>query len=98
MKSRFSEVSEMRICDTCFKIITDEGSYDITNGIRKDNCGQCLKALEKACKEHCHEAQTPIIAQEYERFFNKKEENINELISKLRKESRKYFAKMYVDE
>ena len=88
----------MRICDICFCEIKEEGSYEIKDGVRRDNCGQCLKALEKAYEEHSYESQPPKIAQEYENFINKKEENINNLISKLRKESRKYFGRVFVDE
>ena len=88
----------MRICDICFKIMTDEGSYKITDGVRKDNCEQCLKALKKAYEEHDREMQTTEIALEYENFINKKEENVNKLISRLKKESRKYFGRGCVDE
>jgi hypothetical protein len=51
----------MRICDKCFCELTEEGTYEIKDSIRKDYCNSCLKITnmkltdtnsEKLIKKH----------------------------------------------
>ena len=74
----------MRICDICFGEIEEGGAYEIEDGIRKDYCSKCVDRLNNKSTNQ----NTDKLIKEYTRFFDEKEENIERLISKIRKESR----------
>ena len=84
----------MRICDICFCELTDEGTYEIVDGIRKDYCTKCIKRQQlKLTDQNIEKA-----LKEYNRLLDKKDENIERLIFKIRKESRNRHYGQFVTE
>ena len=88
----------MRICDICFCEMKEEGTYEIKDGVRRDNCGKCLQKLKKAYAESNPETENINIAKEYEKFINMKDNNIETLLLKISAESSKRYGGMLIQE
>ena len=74
----------MRICDKCFCELTEEGTYEIKDSIRKDYCNSCLKITSMKLTDTNSEK----LIKKHIALINKKDENVEKLILKLRKETR----------
>lgn len=70
----------MRICDKCYRVIKEEGSYEIVNGERIDNCGECIDVIRKKYSDAKDETDKMRIMKEYIECCNQREENLKELI------------------
>ena len=85
----------MRICDMCFCEFNEDGSYEVKGGIRKDTCNKCLDRLESNGTNKDDET----LVKEYITFIEEKEENIENLILKLKsKFPNKYNDILRIDE
>lgn len=84
----------MRICDICFGELTEEGTYEIENGIRKDYCTKCLEIINTKLTDTNGE----ILIKKHIDLMDKKDENIESLISKVKKESRNRSYGQFVTE
>ena len=85
----------MRICDMCFCEFNEDGSYEIKDGIQKDTCNKCLDRLESNGTNKDDET----LVKEYIAFIKEKEENIENLILKLKsKFPNKYNEILRIDE
>lgn len=73
----------MRICDICFGELTEEGTYEIKDSVRKDYCKSCLKIMDTKLTDINGEK----LIKKRIALLNKKDENIEKLILKLRKET-----------
>ena len=67
----------MRICDICCREITDEGSYEIKDGKRIDNCGECMDAIRDKFKKCKNENEQEEVVKEYIKFMESRAENYN---------------------
>ena len=74
----------MRICDMCFDELTENGTYEIKDGIRKDYCTKCIEIMNMKLTDTNEE----ILIQEHINLMYKKDENIENLILKVKKKSR----------
>ena len=79
----------MRICDICFCELTEDGTCEIKDGVRKDFCAECLKLINTKLTDENGEE----LINEHIRLLDKKDENIENLILKIRKESRNKYSR-----
>lgn len=69
----------MRICDICFREITDVGGYEIKDGVRKDNCGECL---DRIMTEYA--GRDDKLVEEYIKLMEEKSDNAEKVILKIK--------------
>ena len=74
---------EVRICDICCREITDEGGYEIVDGKRIDNCGECMDMIKKKYKSCKNEKDEKEVIKEYIKFMESRSDNCNNTIKKL---------------
>ena len=84
----------MRICDICFCELTEDGTCEIKDGVRKDYCAKCLEILNTKLTDENGEE----LINEHICLMEKKEENIESLIFKIRKASRNKYSRLFFNE
>ena len=73
----------MRLCDICFKEIIEEGSYEIVDGVRKDNCGECLDRIKR---DYAGKDDEKLI-EGYIKLMEEKSDNVESAVLKIKERS-----------
>ena len=88
----------MRICDICFCELKEEGTYEIKDGVRTDNCGKCLDRLRAKYTQTDIISQYDDLPKDYKNFLDEKENNIEKLLFKISDKSIVGYTELFVTE